>query len=461
MRNFCEFIKENHSYLPELVDTRAAAKERQTNRIIDFIGAVVSPTHDSPAEVDQSLNESRVHNLVNLLDKPHITQKEGEHLERAHNIQSNANRIQAAVNGNPHKHMQRGWKAYQSHIKIGEDPRVTQKSHLQSAMKDMHDYRKKHFGYKSKFKPLKTNTKTGKNSKEFEQTTGLNLMAAGMHGVEGHNSCPNSTQSCREHCLVHATGQNVMLPNINSKIAHHHYAIEHPEEHARIVHAHLLNHIDGVARKNESEKKAGTGITHSASYRPNMFTDYNFRQGHKKIFEHAHDYAAKKGVQFHIYDYTKAPNRQKQPHHPNDTTALSSTGPDIKQNGRVHKESNDHHVADALHAGHVVAAIIHGNPTHLYDHKHDRYYPVVNGDKDDRIGERHKEAGHKVKNGVGIDPKTKRPTGVVSKLDGKGINGDLIRAMKKDGFSHYSTMRNHPEHGPTEVVEINRKHAKS
>lgn len=159
-----------------------------------------------------------------------------------------------------------------------------------------------------------------------------------------------------------------------------------------------------------------------------------------------------KDVQF--YDYTKNAHRvmkQSDPSHPeNYHLALSHTGSESA-------ESNDHHVAKALEAGHVVATIypkrkyrvekianpVQGGPkskrhpitpapTHIKDAATGRLYPIINGDTDDNIFDRHAKAGIPHTRGIGHSGQ-----GVGSGLELKGVSaaraGKFANAPNEDG----------------------------
>ena len=398
----------------------------------------------------------------NLTAHPAVNQarpvEDREHVERYQRLMSNGSRIASSV-PNIHKNMKAGHDSYMAGVKSGEDPRKTQKSQLTQARGAVKGYMRDRAGYTAKSVPkfLGGNTKTEKNVKKGDITAGMNLSPAGIHGMGGHNACPNSTRECRHSCLAYTSGQNAMLSNINSKIAKHHFAAEHPEHHVRMLHSELLNHVDQVKKWNDQKKPGEKKLI--ASYRPNMVTDYNYAHMHGAMLDHVHAHAASQGVHFQVRDYTKNHQQLYKDRHPNHFLALSHTGQDVNpHSGEHHSESNDGHVSKALNHGHTVAAVVAGNATHMYDHKTKRLYPMVDGDGDDQIEKRHEQAGHITqKDGTGVDKKTLKPTGVVSVLRVKGGSGKIKKAA--GNFENQTTDFHHPEHGPMRVVEINKKHA--
>ena len=120
--------------------------------------------------------------------------------------------------------------------------------------------------------------------------------------------------------------------------------------------------------------------------------------------------------------YTKIASRLKKKLPSNYSLALSHTGTE-------HAESNDKHVIDALENGHVVAMVHQRSkvtPTHVEDVKTEKRYPVVNGDNDDNVYDRHRMAGI---------PKSQ---GVVSGLKLKGVSnkqaGFFANKVDPDGI---------------------------
>lgn len=419
----------------------------------EFLAHLMSNSQP-PDEAWESLQE------VNLLDRkkdpkaqpsmlnhPAVAETDNPHHRAMYQSLMQRGEHLSAELPNAHKHIRAGFDSYMAGVKHGEDPRVTQRSHL-SAARSAFKESQREVGYKAAGAPdfIGGNTKTAKNEAMGDITAGLTLSPASIHGIKGHNACPNSTSECRNSCLGYTTGKNAMLSNVNSKIAKHQFFTAQPEHAARLIHSELLGHIDNVAGWNKGKK----GKKLIASYRPNMVTDYNHTQISGKMIEHVSNYAKSKGVKFQVRDYTKNHALLNKPRHPDYFLALSHTG-------SGHPESNDHHVGEALNAGHTVAAVVRGPATHMYDHKTGRLYPMVSGDEDDQIEKRHAQVGHMPgPNGTGIHPTTHKPTGVVSVLRVKGASKKVKEAA--GNFENHTTMIHHPEHGPMHVVEINKFH---
>lgn len=192
------------------------------------------------------------------------------------------------------KRMKAGHDKYMSGVKLGEDPRVTQEDKLQESKSITNGYRKKNFGYTTEKKGyLRGNTKTDKNIKEGDLTAGWAMAPHNMAGIPGETACPQATERCKHSCISTA-GQNGMLGNVNSKIANSLELTTHPEHVYRRVHAELLDHIDKVHEFNK-EREAGKhpgSPEMTASFRPNMFTDYNHHHIMGPLLEHVHHYAS-------------------------------------------------------------------------------------------------------------------------------------------------------------------------
>lgn len=438
-------------------------------RLSDFLGHLAAGSH-SPG--DRSVTFDTLHEGVSIVVRhqsktPDLTQhpavnqtrpvEDAEAISRYRRLMDNGARIGQEI-PKLHAHIERGFKSYMSGVGSGhnsfEDPRVTQRKELTSSRKFGAAYMKEKAGYTSGMpKFIGGNTKTEKNVEKGDITAGLSLSPANIHGMGEHNACPNSSTECRNSCLAYTTGQNAMLSNINSKIVKHHFFSEHPEHAARIIHAELLNHVDNVAQWNSEKGPDERKLI--ASFRPNMVSDYNIRKTMPDMLDHVTEHAKRLGVHFQIRDYTKNHQLLNKPRPSNHFLALSSTGPNKKPDGSVHKESNDSHVAEALHKGHTVAAVVEGDATHMYDHKMGRLYPIDEGDYDDQIETGHKNVGHiTIGNGTGIHPKTKQLTGVVRALRMKGGSNKTKEAG--GAFIHHTTTIQHPVHGTMRVAEINR-----
>ena len=160
-----------------------------------------------------------------------------------------------------------------------------------------------------------------------------------------------------------------------------------------------------------------------------MISDYNHADISHDMINHVTEYARRKGVKFQVRDYTKRAELLNKPRPKNYFLALSHTGQNRNPvTGKKHDESNDEAVGKALDEGHTVASIVNGDATHMYDAKRDRLYKMVEGDNDDQIENRGKQAGLKQKeDGTHVD-KNNRPTGVVSVLRVKGISKKVQEA---------------------------------
>jgi len=348
---------------------------------------------------------------------------------------------------NPTQHFKAGIEKYGESVRMGEDPRISHRNELAGARKLLAGAHA-HHGYSSIPTYLDGNTKTDKNVAMGDICGGTTLAPHTMHGMGDATACGASTPECRDTCLGFTTGKNAMLSNLNHKIRKHQAAVMHPEAFAREIHAQLLNHVDSVAEWNKELKKKGQKPV-DASWRPNMVTDYPHHQWSRKIIDHVTDYAKKKGVNFLVRDYTKVAGRLYHDRSPNYFMALSHTGTN-------HEHSNDKHVSKALENGHTVAAVVDGDATHLYDHASKRYYPLVNGDDDDLIERRHKEAGHKVNpNGTGTNAQGQLE-GVVSALHPKGISNAEKLRMISGNFVNKTVDHIGPGGKKMRVIEINK-----
>lgn len=441
----------------------------------DFITHLMSPvvaSHQGDAELmevtlyahkpggDRQIPRGKKVPVPNVLSHPAVAEKDNEeHVGRYIRLMENGKKI-ARDAGKGTKvlgQMRRGFSDYTDAVNSGGE--AERKRRLKEARAHHVAWRKEVAGYGSGAKFLGQNTKIAKNEKKAELSTGLSLSPYTMHGVEGHNACQKASSECRNSCLAYTTGKNAMLSNINSKIAKHQYMMQHPHHAAALLENEMRKHIEETAKMNDSDhherevarhtnavnsakdektkaqaqarldaaKKAQQehkdGKRYQAGFRMNVLQDYPIHHLMGGIMERAHAYAKSKGVDMVVRDYTKHAERLEQERHPNHYMALSSTGAD-------HEESNESDVGDALHNGHTVAAVVandpnHGKITHVYDHKHDRYHPVVDGDKDDMIENRHEEAGFKKgADQKGYDEKG-RAAGVVSGLEIKGASGEV------------------------------------
>lgn len=413
------------------------------------------------APVSEPTDHEMIHGTVNMLTHPAVSGnhpvKNAEEVGRYKALMKRGTEIAKTVGG-AHKHVADGFHKYMSGVNQTqhgfEDPRKTKKSQL-SASKNLFKEHTREVGYKSATAPdlLGGNVKTEKNEKLGDITAGLSLAPARTANIGKHTSCAKATSGeagCEHVCLGHTTGKNALLSNINSKVAKHQFFVQHPEHAARILHSELLNHVDKVHEYNQERAKTGEKPL-EASYRPNVVTDFNHPKMSADMINHVTEHARRKGVKFTVRDYTKHAERLYQPRPANYHLALSHTGTD-------HDESNDHDVSKALAHGHTVAAVIHGNATHFFDHKTNRAYPIDDGDSDDRIEDGHKNVGHSVApDNTGRNHKG-QPEGVVRALRIKGSSGAVKDAA---GAFVSRTTENfvHPETGHRmNVVEINKHH---
>lgn len=419
------------------------------------------PAASGSSNAPSTANHGGILGPVNMLTHPavrgnHPTQNADE-VGRYKSLMARGHAIASYVaekSGGVHKHVSNGFSSYMSGVGSGhnswEDPRKTQKDQLKGSQELL----KSHYrdvGYKASSAPswLAGNTKTEKNEKLGDITAGLSLAPARSSNIGKHTSCAKATAGCENSCLGHSTGKNALLSNINSKVAKHQFFVQHPEHAARMIHAELLDHVDNVHKWNQERAKTGEKPL-EASYRANVVTDFNHPKMSADMINHVSDYANKKGVKFTVRDYTKHAERLYQPRPANYHLALSHTG-------TGHSESNDKDVSEALNRGHTVAAVIHGNATHFYDHKTGRHYPIDDGDADDRIEDGHKNVGHTVhSDGTGSNPKTGQKEGVIRALRIKG-SSNAVKEAAGDFVSKTTENFVHPKTGEKmNVVEINK-----
>jgi len=320
-------------------------------------------------------------------------------------------------NENLHKRIAHGFKTA-FHAMSGEDEK-TRKAKVGESHK-VWDHFVKQRGYKSgkNISMLGENGKTKKSTGEGVHTKGLTLAPHTTSGLHGFDVCPRASSECRKNCLGLTAGGNKQYPDsaLSSKVLRTHFVAHHPEHAARMIDHEVGNHA-------KSAKKKGfiPGV------RMNVTSDFSWEHHAPELF-HRH-----KDVQF--YDYTKMHNRVGHPNLPkNYHLSLSHTGAN-------HAESNDHHAAEALHKGHVVAMVYHRgkdvpHPTHVEDMKTGKRFPVANGDDDDNTFDRH--AHH------GLTP-GKAGHGVVSGLKLKGVKneaaGHFANKVDHDGIIRI----NHPK----------------
>ena len=480
----------------------------------DFLDHLMSPMvgHDESELKEEAGNQkpkTTPLTIPNLLDHDAVTEKDNpEHMNRYLRLMEHGQRIADEIGKQGPMRIKKGFQEYMDSLGIPDqqgmghnggpplddhEVEARRRVALRAALNHFEEYRNQFYGYGKKSKVLGANTKIAKNEQEGENSIGLSLAPYAMHGVPGHTNCANSTEECRNSCLGYTTGKNAMLSNINAKIALTQYLIHHPKEFAAVLHHNMISHINQTADYNnpawhdakikriegqlkftslsgdkrkkleneyldalKAQQDQRNGKKYTAGFRMNVTSDYNINNLMGNLLKEVKKHADKKGVDMKLRDYTKNAATLNKPRPDWSFLALSHTGQNINQKGEHHAESNDREVGDALNNGHTVASIVRGDATHFYDHKTKRFYPIVDGDKDDMIENRHKEAGHLPgQNGTGIDSETRRPTGVVSALRVKGISDNVKEAA--GNFENQTTNMIDPEtHRPMRVVEINK-----
>jgi len=400
--------------------------------------------------------------IPNILSHAAVTQKTGEHAEHYRKLMQNGEKIAQEVPNKSHKRLKSEFNSYMDDFENHPEKR---RSLVRNARTHMTQYRQERQGYTGgKANVLGGNTKIAKNESQAENSTGLSLSPFSTHGIRGHSNCVKSTSGCQNSCLAYTTGQNAMLSNINSKIATTQYLVHHPKNFAAILHHNMLKHIDETenlnnadwhqkqvqsaseslteARKNRkndttdlerklteaktAQKEHANGKRYTAGFRLNVTSDYNIPDIMGRMLDHVHNYAKSKGVDMIARDYTKHAERlyEKRPKY--HFLALSHTGQNRNNEGKTHEESNDVDVSKALEHGHTVAGIVHGDATHVYDHKTKRFYPIVDGDDEDMIEKRHEQAGHIThEDGTGSDLKTGKKPAYILLLELKDCQTQL------------------------------------
>jgi hypothetical protein len=254
---------------------------------------------------------------------------------------------------------------------------------------------------------------TGENGKT-RLSTGANVQTLGLslapHTSSGYkqNLCPKASSECRTNCLGFTAGGNKQYPvaAFRAKLLRTQYVAENPEHAARLM-----------SREIGENEKWSDKNGYKSGFRANVLSDipYEKMMPHKFFDRH-------KKTQF--YDYTKVSARLKNPKDlpSNYSLALSHTG-------TGHPESNDKQVIEHLNRGGVVAMVHQKSkitPTHVEDVKTGKRYPLVNGDKDDNVYDRHKQAG------------VPASQGVVSGLKLKGVTneaaGHFANPVDEDGI---------------------------
>ena len=488
--------------------TRNTLHESYVNKPIlskhgdDFLSHLMSPVigYDDVKRIISEITVVSMENrpkfrateIPDILSHPAVTQKTGQHAEHYRKLMQNGEKISQEVPNKSHKRLKSEFDSYMDDFEKNPEKRS---SLVRTAKAHMTQYRQDRQGYTGgKPNLLGGNTKIAKNERQAENSTGLSLSPFSTHGIKGHSNCVKSTSGCQNSCLAYTTGQNAMLSNINSKIATTQYLVHHPKHFAAILHHNMLKHIDETAnlnnadwhqrqvntttaalyearknRKNDTtdlekrleeaktaQREHANGKRYTAGFRLNVTSDYNIPHIMGRMLDHVHSYAKNKGVDMIARDYTKHSERlyEKRPGY--HFLALSHTGQNLNHAGHVHDESNDGDVSKALENGHTVAGIVHGDATHVYDHKTKRFYPIVDGDDEDMIEKRHEQAGHMTHSDyTGTDPHTGKKTGVYSALRIKGLSNAVKDAA--GNFGNQTTNMIHPKTKQNmRVVEINR-----
>jgi hypothetical protein len=289
----------------------------------------------------------------------------------------------------------------------GETPEVTKQKALE-ARKHFRKFMTERGGHSAKNSLQLTgeNGKTELSSGAGVQTLGLALAPHASSGYK-QNLCPKASSECRINCLGFTAGGNRQYPvaSFRAKLLRTHYVAEHPEHAARLM-SHEISENEAWSDKHG----------YKSGFRGNVTSDLPYEHLMPKKFFERH-------AKTQFYDYTKIASRVGSKNLPsNYSLALSHTGTD-------HEESNDKDVIKHLELGHVVAMVHQKSkitPTHVEDVQTGKRYPLVNGDKDDNVYDRHISAGI---------PKTE---GVVSGLKLKGVSneaaGKFANKVDPDGI---------------------------
>jgi hypothetical protein len=356
-------------------------------------------------------NHPVLHNFMHHLSSPTVDSVDTMK-EAAHDIETIQKSGQEnKPEGNLFHHIKTGFHAA---FPDNESPEETKRKGLES---------QKHFrtfmherGNHSKKNALQLTGENGKtelSSGAGVQTLGLSLAPHSSSGYK-QNLCPKASSECAKNCLGFTAGGNKQYPEaaFRAKLLRTHYLAEHPEHAARLM-------SKEIGENEKWSDKHG----YKPGFRPNVTSDLPYEKlMPKKFFEKHHK------TQF--YDYTKIASRLNNDDMPkNYSLALSHTG-------TGHHESNDKDVVKALDKGKVVAMVHQKSkitPTHVEDVQTGKHYPLVNGDKDDNVYDRHKAAGISKSNGV------------VSGLKLKGVTnaaaGHFANPVDEDGVIRI----NHPK----------------
>jgi hypothetical protein len=340
----------------------------------------------SPTVVHSEFDGSQSH--IKRLD-------EAETVDTAHPDPHHSSNIKAAglqhePQGNIFHHLRDGFsKAFPDN----ESPQETKKKAME-ARKHFRKFMNERGGLsiKNTTNLLNQNGKTKLSTGAGVNTVGLSLAPHTSSGYK-FNACPKASTECAKNCLGFTAGGNRQYPEaaFKAKLLRHQYLHEHPEHAARLI-SHEIGENEKWADKNGYKSGVRLNVTQDLPWEHLMPKKFFERHGNSQF-----------------YDYTKVHGRLKNQDMPkNYTLALSHTGGN-------HEESNDKHVIDALDRGHVVAMVHQKSkitPTHIEDVKTGKRYPIVNGDEDDNVYDRHANAGI---------PKTQ---GVVSGLKLKGVKNE-------------------------------------
>ena len=393
---------------------------------------------------------TRLYDFLHHLSSPTISEKDT--LEEAHDVETVKQAgLDNKPEGNLFQHLKQG---FHDAFPEGETPEVTKqkaiesRQHFRTFMTERGGHAKK-----NTLQLTSENGKTVLSSGAGMQTIGLALAPHTSSGYK-HNLCPKASKECAENCLGFTAGGNRQYPeaSFRAKLLRTQYVAEHPEHAARLL-SHEIGENERWTDENRSIHNKSGGIvgyhnikqdkvksskpkeeSHASvetklksgeyesrkinsGFRGNVTSDLPY----EKLMPPAY-FAKHKKTQF--YDYTKVASRLKNPKDlpSNYTLALSHTG-------TGHIESNDKQAIEHLERGGVVAMVHQKSkiiPTHVEDVKTGKQYPVVNGDNDDNVYDRHR--------GAGI-PKTQ---GVVSGLKLKGVSnaaaGSFANPVDDDGI---------------------------
>lgn len=311
--------------------------------------------------------------------------------------------IKTQPKGNVFQHLRTGFNAA---FPKGESPDQTKRKALE-ARKHFRKFMSDRGGHadKNNLQILSQNGKTRLSSGVGVNTVGLSLAPHVSSGYK-FNACPKASTECAKTCLGFTAGGNKQYPeaSFRAKLLRHQYIHEYPEQAARLI-SHEITENEKWCAKN----KMKSGV------RLNVTSDLPFEHLMPQQFFDRH-------TESQFYDYTKIHGRLSKDLPKNYSLALSHTGAN-------HDESNDQSVVDALENGQVVAMVYQKGkvkPTHVLDVKTGKKYPVVDGDSDDNVYDRHKSAG--------VD----KSQGVVSGLKLKGVKneaaGNFANKVDDDGI---------------------------